>query len=73
MYDETAVFIEKKFRPGDPVEILSRETQGIIVNVAPEQYEDEWHYSVFSEGKTGVYAESELSHVKIWKYQSFRY
>lgn len=66
VYDETAVFIEKKFKPGDPVDIMSHKEQGVIVNVEPEQYENEWHYSVFSEGKTNIYPESDLSHVRIW-------
>jgi SNF2 family DNA or RNA helicase len=66
VYDETATFVEKKFRPGDPVEILSRKEQGVIVNVEPEQYENEWHYSVFSKAQTNIYPESDLSHVRIW-------
>ena len=65
-YDETAVFIEKKFKPGDPVTILSRGEEGVIVNVEPEQRENEWYYSVFSTGRTTVYSESDLAHIRIW-------
>ena len=66
VHDETAVFIEKKFKPGDPVTILSRGEEGVIVNVEPEQHDNEWYYSVFSEGRTGMCSESDLAHIRIW-------
>lgn len=64
-YDETAVFIEKKFKPGDPVDISSSKQRGVILNAEPEQYDNEWHYSVFSQNSAKTYPESDLSHVRI--------
>jgi len=70
-FDKTAVFINKKFKAGDPVIVKSSGKNGVILITEPELVVQEWQYSVFVEGVTKQIFESDLKHIEFWYANKF--
>jgi len=67
-YDETAVFVERQFKPGDSVVVISSEQRGVILKETPEMVKNEWVYSVFTSAGLQKIKESNLRHLEIAYY-----
>jgi hypothetical protein len=67
-YDKNALFIQKKFQPGDSVVIRSTQEHGVILNEEPALVNKEWEYCVFINGFRRSITESQLSHLEIATY-----
>jgi HKD family nuclease len=67
--DEFAVFMEKKFKVGDGVTVISTNELGIIYNSPPEFLDNEWIYSVFVNGTIKKVSENDLKHIEITDYR----
>ena len=66
-FDPSAVFIERKFKPGDPVIIKSSGKTAVILNVEPMLVDSKWwQYSVLVDNYVASALESDLEHVDLW-------
>lgn len=64
-YDESAIFVARKFKAGDAVIIKSNNKKGVVLNTQPALIENEWEYDVFVEDHPARYRESNLSHLDV--------
>ena len=65
VYDPSAICVERKFKAGDPVIVISTSKHGVILNIDPVLNAGEWEYRVFIDNRTDSIKESNLTLVDL--------